>query len=156
MAMSWVLLHIGHKRVAGCRPRKRAPSITHLPRQVGGPLTNPKFQMQKITNIKFQISRFSIVQDEAGFSLSIGPTRSDDSGVYFCLVNGAEQPTRGLRLAIQVDAVSACIQYTLGLGDKKKNVRTSFGQYFFFNSPNVRLRLHLIKDNTLHIRSYLT
>ena len=32
MAMSWVLLHIGHKRVAGCRPRKRAPSITHLPR----------------------------------------------------------------------------------------------------------------------------
>ena len=49
-----------------------------------------------------QILRFSIVRDEAGFSLSISPSRSDDSGIYFCLVNGAEEPTRGLRLAIQV------------------------------------------------------
>ena len=48
------------------------------------------------------ILRFSIVRDEAGFSLSISPSRSDDSGIYFCLVNGAEEPTRGLRLAIQV------------------------------------------------------
>ena len=49
-----------------------------------------------------EILRFSIVRDEAGFSLSISPSRSDDSGIYFCLVNGAEEPTRGLRLAIQV------------------------------------------------------
>ena len=49
-----------------------------------------------------KILRFSIVRDEAGFSLSISPSRSDDSGIYFCLVNGAEEPTRGLRLAIQV------------------------------------------------------
>ena len=49
-----------------------------------------------------EILRFSIVRDEAGFSLSISPSRPDDSGVYFCLVNGAEEPTRGLQLAIQV------------------------------------------------------
>ena len=56
----------------------------------------------QVLNCSIVNCRFSIVQDEAGFSLSIAPTRSDDSGVYFCLVNGAEEPTRGLRLAVQV------------------------------------------------------
>jgi hypothetical protein len=41
------------------------------------------------------------VQDSAGFGLSINPAASDDSGTYFCLVNGAEEPAGALRLAVQ-------------------------------------------------------
>ena len=76
-----------HTRVTKNHPntRKYHPHTTTKPQE-----NNP------------DILRFSIVRDEAGFSLSISPSRPDDSGVYFCLVNGAEEPTRGLRLAIQV------------------------------------------------------
>ena len=33
--------------------------------------------------------------------LSLVPAKSDDSGIYFCLVNGQEAPDSGLRLAVQ-------------------------------------------------------
>jgi len=45
--------------------------------------------------------RFSIVQEEGVFVLSLVPAKSDDSGIYFCLVNGQEAPDSGLRLAVQ-------------------------------------------------------
>lgn len=45
--------------------------------------------------------RFSIIQENSGFSLSLVPALSDDSGVYFCLVNGQESPKSALRLAVQ-------------------------------------------------------
>jgi len=45
--------------------------------------------------------RFSITQDAGRFSLSVNPALTDDSGVYFCLVNGQSQPTSALSLQIQ-------------------------------------------------------
>jgi len=45
--------------------------------------------------------RFSIVQDSVGFGLSVKPTLTEDSGVYFCLVNGREEPFSAFQLAIQ-------------------------------------------------------
>ena len=47
------------------------------------------------------LPRFKIIQQPRGFDLSLQPAQSDDSGIYFCLVNGAEEPTSALRLAVQ-------------------------------------------------------
>ena len=53
------------------------------------------------TSIHPPSHRFSIIQEDSGFSLSLVPALSDDSGVYFCLVNGQESPKSALRLAVQ-------------------------------------------------------
>ena len=45
--------------------------------------------------------RFSIVRESKGFGLSVKPTLTEDSGIYFCLVNGREEPFSAFRLAIQ-------------------------------------------------------
>ena len=45
--------------------------------------------------------RFSIVRESNGFGLSVKPTLTEDSGIYFCLVNGREEPFSAFRLAVQ-------------------------------------------------------
>eukprot|EP00092_Neocalanus_flemingeri_P005720 GFUD01006160.1.p1 GENE.GFUD01006160.1~~GFUD01006160.1.p1 ORF type:complete len:1193 (+),score=156.97 GFUD01006160.1:67-3645(+) len=45
--------------------------------------------------------RFSIVRERKGFALSVKPTSTEDSGIYFCLVNGRKEPFSAFRLAIQ-------------------------------------------------------
>ena len=80
-------------------PSKYHPSVKkHHPNTKKNHPNTKKYHPNTSTHTREnnpKILRFSIVRDEAGFSLSISPSRSDDSGIYFC-------PTRGLRLAIQV------------------------------------------------------
>ena len=45
--------------------------------------------------------RFSIVREGNGFLLSVKSSLTEDSGIYFCLVNGREEPFSAFRLAVQ-------------------------------------------------------
>ena len=49
-----------------------------------------------------QPSRLTIIrQPGQGFALNIEPSRTGDSGTYFCLVNGHQEPFSAFQLAIQ-------------------------------------------------------
>ena len=46
--------------------------------------------------------RLTIIRDpRAGFALNIEPSLTGDSGCYFCLVNGQQEPFSAFQLAIQ-------------------------------------------------------
>ena len=47
-------------------------------------------------------NRLTIIREPgAGFALNIQPSQTGDSGCYFCLVNGHQEPFSAFQLAIQ-------------------------------------------------------
>ena len=51
-------------------------------------------------------NRLTIIREPgSGFALNIGPSRTGDSGSYFCLVNGHQEPFSAFQLAIQGNGI---------------------------------------------------